>query len=388
MSPALRSLQSPVGLGCFSFWTTCGGVVEIVVGAICHALDMQARVRPDVYRAYWTLAVRRQHIFEQRMAGDPGPWTSDPILMQYKFCNTFRASDRVSQFLIRDVIYDGKKRSPESTLLRIILFRLFSKPATWRTLEHNLGDITNDTFAGEGIDGALDGLYARGETIYTSAFILCANKAYGHERKHRNHLALIRAMRSKRLARLIARARGLRDVYEALIDYPLLGRFMAYQLAIDINYSELTDFDENDFTVAGPGAERGIRKCFIDTDGRKPEEVIAWMVEHQDEECERLGLAPPTLYGRPLHAIDCQGLFCELDKYARVAFPELRSNRQRIKTTFTPTNEPIPLFYPPKWGLNGRLPRTAAALTQQSLLDRPPHEAGVGPAQQSLLATA
>ncbi len=361
--------------------------MEIVVGGICDALGMHIHARPDVYRAYWTLAVRRQHIFEQRVAGDPGPWTTDPILQQYKFCNTFRASDRVSQYLIRDVIYDGVTRSPESTLLRIILFRLFSKPSTWRALEGTLGPITSDTFSNDRIDAVLDDLFARGETIYTNAFILCANKAYGHERKHRNHLALMRAMRSGRLSQVVARARGLRDIYEALISYPLLGRFMAYQLAIDINYSELTTFDENEFTAAGPGSERGIRKCFIDTGGRKPEEVIAWMVDHQEDECERLGLKPPTLYGRPLHAIDCQGLFCELDKYARVAFPELRSNRQRIKVNFTPSTEPLRLFYPPKWDLNSQLPSAAATPAQQSLLDlrADPTQA---PAQQSLLIPA
>lgn len=361
--------------------------VEIVVSGICDPVGMHTRARPDVYRAYWTLAVRRQHIFEQRVAGDPGPWTSDPILTQYKFCNTFRASDRVSQFLIRDVIYDRVTRKPEDTLLRIILFRLFSKPSTWRALEDTLGPITSDKFTDDRIDTALDDLYARGETIYTNAFILCANKAYGHDRKHRNHLALIRAMRSGRLTEVVGRARGLRDIYEALIGYPLLGRFMAYQLAIDINYSELTAFDEDEFTVAGPGSERGVRKCFLDTDGRKPEEVIAWMVDHQEEECERLGLEPPTLYGRRLHAIDCQGLFCELDKYARVAFPELRSNRQRIKVNFTPSSEPLPLFYPPKWDINNRLPGAAATPAQQSLLDGL-HERAQTPAQQSLLVPA
>lgn len=327
---------------------------------------MRTHARPDVYRAYWTLAVRRHEIFERRVAGNPEPWTTDTILQQYKFCNSFRASDRVSQFLIRDVVYDTERKA-EDTLLRVIFFRLFSKPKTWRALEEALGDLSATTFADDGIGRVLDDLYGRGETIYTSAFILCANKAYGHDRKHRNHLDLLRAMHSGGLARAVARARGLRDVYQALIGYPLIGRFMAYQLAIDINYSELTDFDENEFTVAGPGAERGIRKCFLDTRGRKPEEVISWMVEHQDEECERFGLAPPRLYGRPLHAIDCQGLFCELDKYARVAFPELLSNRQRIKASFTPTNEPLALFYPPKWGLNERLEEESATPAQQSL---------------------
>jgi hypothetical protein len=60
--------------------------------------------------------------------------------------------------------------------------------------------------------------------------------------------------------------------------------------------------------------------------------------------------------GRPLHAIDCQGLFCETDKYCRQAAPELASARKRIKAWFTPTPEPIRLFFPPKWGINNKLP--------------------------------
>jgi len=58
------------------------------------------------------------------------------------------------------------------------------------------------------------------------------------------------------------------------------------------------------------------------------------------------------LWGRRLHAIDCQGLFCELDKYCREAVPQLTSIRTRIKTRFKASHEPIRLFFPPKWHLN------------------------------------
>ncbi len=34
---------------------------------------------------------------------DPFPWAEDSILRAYKFCNVYRATDRVSQYLIRDV---------------------------------------------------------------------------------------------------------------------------------------------------------------------------------------------------------------------------------------------------------------------------------------------
>jgi len=79
------------------------------------------------------------------------------------------------------------------------------------------------------------------------------------------------------------------------------------------------------------------------------------MVDHQEDELARLGLPFNGLYGRPLHAIDFQGLFCE-DKYCREAVPELASARSRIKTQFAATREPLSMFFPPKWNINHRLP--------------------------------
>jgi hypothetical protein len=316
--------------------------------------------RDDVYRAYWSFAAERQRVFLRRVAGERPPWTQDPILARYKFTNPYRASDRASQFLIRDVVYTETDLNDDDALLRIVLFRLFSRPATWRALERELGPLRRSTLRSSRLATVLDNLQSCGP-IYTSAFILCANKAYGHDKKYLNHLALLREMfRRRALPRAIARARSVADVYRELLAYPLIGPFMAYQLATDINYSELVDFDEDEFTIAGPGAERGIRKVFPDIARRDMASMIHWMADNQEEECKRLEIELPTLFGRRLHAIDCQNLFCELDKYARVAFPSLKSNRQRIKTTFTPSREPLQLFYPPKWRLNDRLPRPTA----------------------------
>ena len=103
--------------------------------------------RDDVYRAYWKLAVKRQEIFEARQEGARRPWTDDPILARYKFTNAWRASDRVSQFLIREVIYAHRQLPAEDVLARIVLFRLFSRPATWRALEAELGPIGRRTLS-------------------------------------------------------------------------------------------------------------------------------------------------------------------------------------------------------------------------------------------------
>jgi hypothetical protein len=311
------------------------------------------RERPKLLDAFWKLAAERQDIYFQRLEGADPPWTEDPILEAYKFCNAYRAADRVSQYLIKEVIYGGQGiYSAEDQILRIVLFRLFSRPQTWELLCADHGDVTLKSFLGGKFGDTLDRAFESDKRLYTSAFILCATPAYGHRRKHRNHLDLLGEMlRPGGLPQAVAKSNSLGTLVATLLEYPLIGPFMAYQLAIDINYSELCDFDESEYTVAGPGAKRGVAKCFIDISGSTLEGIIAEMTARQEEEFASRGITFNSLFGRRLQAIDVQNLFCELDKYARVAFPELRSNRSRIKSRFRPSGElPLP-FFPPKWGL-------------------------------------
>ncbi|MBV9013784.1 MAG: hypothetical protein JO115_24250 [Pseudonocardiales bacterium] len=61
--------------------------------------------RHGAYELYWYVASERQRVFERRIAGRPRPWTDDSILQTYKFCNVYRAADRVSQYMISEVCY-------------------------------------------------------------------------------------------------------------------------------------------------------------------------------------------------------------------------------------------------------------------------------------------
>lgn len=326
---------------------------------------MDPVVRPEVHDTYWRFAAKRQKLFEVRVREELGPWSEDRILSTFKFCNTFRAADRVSQYLIREVIYgpEGDGLDPEDAFLRIVLFRLFSKEATWEALEEATGGLRRSTLDVEALGDLLEDLRAR-QPIYTAAFILAAPSGYGHKAKHRNHLALVAEMfRKGGLGVRLGSAGALAEVYDALTEYPMIGPFLGYQIAIDLNYSEHLDFDENEFTMPGPGALRGIAKVFGDDGGKTPQELIMRMVDRQKEEFDRLGLEFSGLFERPLHAIDCQGLFCETDKYSREAFPDLKSNRVRIKQEFRPSTEPLDPFFPPKWGLNERV---AAAIAERS----------------------
>lgn len=312
------------------------------------------RLEPTpVFDTYWRFAAERHSVFEARMDGASGPWTVDTILQTFKFTNSFRAADRVSQYLIRHVIYDDHLSSKaEDIVFRVLLFKLFNRTSTWEALTKQVGEPTWANFDFERYADALDRAAELGP-IYSAAYVMPPPRLF-EASKRRNHLRLLESLMQDGFAELVDATDSLRDVYEALLEYPGLGRFLAFQFAIDLNYTTVLNADENDFVVAGPGACDGIRKCFGAAGSGLERELIEYMVDTQDEHFERLGIEFSGLYGRKLHLIDCQNLFCEVDKYARVAHPEVAgiSGRARIKQRYRPTGARFQPFFPPKWGID------------------------------------
>lgn len=312
-----------------------------------------------VYDAYWEFATKRQEVFFNRMQNKPFPWTDDEIIQKYKFTNAYRASDRVSQYLLKNVIYNKEVYIPEDQCFRILFFKLFNKIETWEYMEYCLGDIAYSSYNYERYNQLLTQRIENDERIYSAAYIMPSGKScFGFDKKHQNNLKLLEYMMKTGLANKIAKARNLRELYEMLLNYPTLGSFLAFQFAIDINYSELCDFSEMSFVVAGPGAKNGIRKCFEDLRGYEYEDIIRYVAEKQNVEFEKRGLKFKSLFGRSLQLIDCQNLFCETDKYARVVYPDIcgLNDRKRIKQQYVNHNlKTIEYFYPPKWGINNRI---------------------------------
>jgi hypothetical protein len=190
--------------------------------------------------------------------------------------------------------------------------------------------------------------------IYSAAYIMPSGGRHGDPKKHLNHLKMLRAMLADGVPERLTEMRTMRIVFEKLLSYPMIGQFLAYQYATDINYSSITDFSETEFVVPGPGARDGIRKCFSDLGGLNEADVVKMVADRQEVEFDRLGLDFRSLWGRPLQLIDCQNLFCEVDKYARHAHPNVPgiTGRTRIKQIFRSTDSPIEYWYPPKWGIN------------------------------------
>jgi alpha-glutamyl/putrescinyl thymine pyrophosphorylase clade 1 len=320
-----------------------------------------------VFGTYWKFAEERHALYLSRLAGSDPPWSSDPILRQYRFTNVFRAADRVSQFLIRDVIYgDEAPLDVEDIVFRVLLFKFFNKIETWRHLSAQLGGIGWRTYDFMRYAEALDVAGNKGP-VYSPAYVIPPPRL-GEASKRRNHLRLLELIMRDALPRLIESRPSLRAVYETLTSYPSMGRFLAFQFTIDLNYMPLMDADENEFVVAGPGACDGIRKCFGPDARGIEEDIIRYMTESQEQWFELLGLRFDGLFGRRLHLIDCQNLFCEVDKYARVAHPDVggASGRTRIKQKFKASFEAMTPFFPPKWGLEVP-PELAIPCRQQTL---------------------
>jgi hypothetical protein len=320
---------------------------SIDIAAYSHLLPAKPTV---VFDTYWRFATERQNIFFKKLLGEPIPWTNDPILSRFKFTNAYRASDRTSQYLIRKVIYrDDLPSTPEEVFFRIILFKIFNKIETWQILENRLGNIIYAEYSFKRYDEILTEAIEQGQSIYSAAYIMpSGGKGLRHTRKHHTHLKLIEKMMADELPKKLTDAENMHRGFGLLREYPTIGDFLAYQFITDVNYSEITNFSEMSFVVPGPGALDGIRKCFADLGGLNEPEIIKLMAENQQSEFERLGLDFQSLFGRPLQLIDCQNLFCEVDKYARREHSEIAG----IKQKYSARRESIDYWYPPKWGIN------------------------------------
>ena len=326
-----------------------------------RAPSLKLIVRPSqpvtskVFDTFWRFAHERQEVYFRKLGGQLPPWTADPILRMHRFTNAYRASDRVSQYLIRRVIYaDGLSVSPRDTLMRILIFKFFNRIDTWERLERALGGVKWSTYCFEDYDRVLTRTIDAGERIYSAAYIMPACTALAVGRKHRGHLRLIEKMITDGVSEQLAAAKSMAQGFALLRSYPMLGDFLAFQYVIDLNYSELTNFSEGDFVVPGPGARDGLRKVFTEPGGYSQEDLIRWVADRQEKEFDRLGLPFRSLWGRRLQLIDCQNLFCEVDKYARVHHPEVLgvSGRTRIKQRYEQGGAPTRPWFPPKWGLN------------------------------------
>ena len=305
----------------------------------------------EVFRYYFYFIQERMNIFWRRCEGKR-VLTKDPILREYKFTNVYRVCDRVSQYLLRYVIYkDVERYTPEDMLLRILVFKIFNKIETWEFLKQTYGEITLQHFDTRKISALLSERQ-RVAPIFNNAYMMTgSHKRYDHlPTKHEKWLTMVNEeLIGEGIIYKVLKAHSLEEIYLLLRGCSFLGGFLAYQYTIDLNYSPYINFDENTFVVAGIGAIRGINKCFI-SHGNSYEDAIRYTKEHFKELQAKYGYREfKPLEGHEPTLLDLQNCFCETDKYLRVKILNLLVSNKRIKQKYKSQDNSIYYMFPLKW---------------------------------------
>lgn len=253
----------------------------------------------------------RHQIYQNRMDGKPKPWTENPILRQYRFCNVYRELDEVTRW-IRVNWREPHKDSPHLWFAMVVA-RLFNLPSTLEQLGYP------EPFNSFKFALKLDNM--GNQKLFNAAYIVSTN---GRAMKKIDYLIseVLVPMWQNRDALAPEPGYNLYDFYIKLQNMNGMGSFMAAQVVADLKYTPifLGCADWWTFAASGPGSRRGLNRV-LNFPTASPWKERRWhgsLLELQKE------IAPlMRLEGLPrMHAQDLQNCLCEFDKYERARLKE------------------------------------------------------------------
>lgn len=227
---------------------------------------------------FFAFARTRHAITLARAAGQPRPWTDDPILQQYRFTNVFREMDRTTVWIREHVRSRLEGLEPWQIVLGMVLARTFNRVETLEQIfcQERLVPRT-DPIAWSYLRGEVTGaelcLYMRRhcpKPWVTGAYIV---KTPDGMDKLDGALWIVEQAR-QRLPATVARPGALasmQSLHERLVTYPYLGGFTAYEIVSDLRHTAVgRDWpDIMTWAHAGPGAVRGLHRVH-GRDHKKP----------------------------------------------------------------------------------------------------------------------
>ena len=246
------------------------------------------------------------------------PWTDDETLLKYKFTNVFRDQDPGTQYVIKKIIPNAG--SKENIIFNIIIYRLYNKI---ETMEHvklqNYLDFDEFKF-----EQKLRELKAKKIPDFTNAFTVSSYNWVNSEKdKIANTSTVIKWIADdlESITKDLLEHKDSEFTYKRLLSLKGLGTFLAYQIAVDIGYWKKEIFDEDKYTVAGPGCKRGINYIFEDKKDLSYEECIFYIEKNQDEYFNKFNINREILFSdrkeKRLNIMALENCFCEISKYIK-----------------------------------------------------------------------
>lgn len=284
---------------------------------------------------YWVQ--EREAIRKKKEAGLREPWTNDPILQKYRFCNVRRSDDRVSKWIIKWILPPS---GMNVTVLDIpefddwLRFTALARWVNWPPTLHKILAASPPPKAldWEAIGSIIDQRCSSGEKAWTGAYMVRAKpKGSTSGKGHFIAVDVVQGMTPHLPAIKEALKTGVREnVWHALRKAKNFGSFMAGQIVADWGYTPLLKNASDTYTWApqGPGSVRGLNRLL----GRpyktkfKDEDFCSYLRFTRNHLIERLGKEYKDL---TLH--DVQSCMCEYDKYARAV-----SGEGRPRSTYKP----------------------------------------------------
>jgi len=290
--------------------------------------------------AYWIN--ERQAIYERRLHNVPWPWTSDPILQEYSFCNVFRELDKVTVWVRenwREPYYDHP-----NLWFAMCIARQINWPETLAELEwpENV-----DAAYWERMRSALYERKARGDKIYTGAYMINGPKQKDIEANGTNckiDFTINQVLRPLYEAGdpFKQGVHTIEGITRYLSQFMGWSGFMGYEVASDLRHTRYLNYAPDILTWAnpGPGAMRGVKRVYGYGVDENPKHLSkeTHFVEAMCEIWEKLvgggehTLLSDAVLNHPFEMREVEHSLCELDKYLRVKNGE---GRPRAKYHFT-----------------------------------------------------
>lgn len=278
---------------------------------------------------------------------EDAPWTDDYILNTYKFTNVRREQDKASKWLI-DNISNNSTDSFHDRIYKTILFRIYNRPDTAEILKLDELALEDNwvSIGKERLDSVLkDNPDYR---LFTNAYKTGGTKrglfSLHPESGHYNYAPLyfVNELKEINFAQSLIDCEDQKEVYLKLRDIKGFGRFIAYQIFIDLTYINEFPFSENEFTVAGPGCYYGLQlltgKDEYDTgfNGMTSEEIVFWMRDNILNEFKRIrcDFDPDKVFSdlpedeRHFNVMSLENLMCEFSKYYAI-YTGVRKGRMK-----------------------------------------------------------
>lgn len=258
----------------------------------------------------------RERVRIAKECGAPKPWTNNPILRQYRFCNVVRADDKVSQWLINNWYVPHK--NDINMLSAIATARFFNMISSLEAIGFPTGLLKPWLKRSKRI---LRNLKKKGP-IFNAAYMVRGNNGI-------DKVACVMDYTVKPLDDLATKipTHSMKEAWEMLVPRFGMGSFMAGQIVADMRWAMDGEWkDRHKWAPKGPGSQRGLNRLH-----HRDLLTIISQEEFERELTEVTKLLKkeiPRPLKRRMEAIDYQNCLCEYDKYRRAQLGQGRPKQR------------------------------------------------------------